>query len=191
MEIYCEAFPQNERHAVSVIRNRIEQGSGKLHVGVSSGEVVFMALLWPLKGTGFILLDYMAAKNTHRSEGIGSMFIGELSGILRAGGKRLIAEVEDPACGNNRAEKTRRVSFYKRNGMRELKNVRYLLPPLQGGAPTEMILMVFPGYAEGFVNGEAIREAITQIYRELYRRDSANPLLKSFIGAVKGRIDLV
>ena len=184
MEIYSEAFPRNERHATDIIRDRIAQGLGKLYIGLARDEAVFMAMLWPLKGTDFILLDYMAAKSACRNKGIGAMFIRELSGILRSGNKQLLAEVEDPMYGDNKAERIRRVYFYTRNGLKELKDVRYMLPPLQGGAATEMILMIFPGYEAGVADGAVIRDAVVQIYLELYGRDSADPLLRPFYGSI-------
>ncbi|OGS06399.1 MAG: hypothetical protein A2270_06850 [Elusimicrobia bacterium RIFOXYA12_FULL_51_18] len=191
MRIYSNAFPKNERHKPSVIRERIEKGFAELYVGIMEKKVVFIAMLWPLKGTSFILLDYMATIKTCRSKGIGSMFIQEFSKVLRAKKKRLILEVENPRCGSNMVERKRRVSFYKRNGLKELKNVRYVLPPLQGSTPTEMILMISPLGERGVVDGNVIRKVVMQIYRELYHRGNTNPLLKSFIGSIKYQIALV
>lgn len=188
MEIYTEAFPASERHSIPVISQRVRDGLSKLYVGSSNGEISFLALLWPLKGTEFILLDYIATKATHRGKGIASDFLVAQKGKLRDTKQYLILEVEDPKLGD---EQKKRVSFYRRHGAKELEGVRYLLPPLDGVIPTEMILMIFPDYKSEEINGAVVKNVIVQIYRELYERREDDTLLGTFVHDIGDRIKLV
>src|ERR1041384_3755060 len=181
MEIYTEAFPANERHSEPVIAERVRNGLSKLYVTSSDDEITFLAMLWPLKTTEFILLDYMATKARHRAKGIASAFMTELGKNLRNAKKYLIIEVEDPKFGDRQKEKEKRVTFYKRHGAKVLEGVRYLLPPLDGSTPTEMILMVFPDHSGKEIDGAVIKSVILQIYRELYDRQEDDALLGTFI----------
>src|SRR5262249_52764757 len=135
LEIYSEAFPPNERHPLSVIKERVKKGLNIAYVGRLNNKIVFMALLWPLKNTNFILLDYMATSAKQRGKNIGSHFMQEMRGTLEKEKKHFIMEIENPEFGNNKEEREKRVAFYRKNGAKELKSVRYILPALQRSKP--------------------------------------------------------
>ena len=143
MEIYSCAFPVNEQQPLDVVKERVRRGLNQIYVGRDGHEITFMALLWPLKNTDFILLDYMATSVAYRGKNIGSYFLQSMREVLAGSNKHFIIEVEDPEYGENKEERQRRLAFYKKNGARELKDVRYVLPALQGGVSTEMKLMIF------------------------------------------------
>jgi GNAT superfamily N-acetyltransferase len=191
MAIYVEAFPANERHPVSIISDRVRQGLNRLYVGSINNEIAFLALLWPLKKSDFILLDYIATKDKHRGKGIASAFLGKLRTELMSANKHLILEVENPNFGDNIQEKKKRVTFYKNHGAKELEGVRYLLPPLDGSTPTEMILMLFPEYEGEKLSSTVVRTIITQIYLELYGRQEDDTLLGTFVHDIANDIKLI
>lgn len=191
MEIYVRAFPANERHAVNIIGERVSKGLSTLYVGSLNNEIAFIALLWPLKETDFILLDYIATKDTHRGKGIASAFLEKLRTDLMNTEKYLILEVESPNFGDNTGEKEKRVTFYRRRGAKELEGVRYRLPPLAGGEPTEMILMIFPEFKSENISSAKVRNLVTQIYRELYDRREDDALLSTFVHDIGTTINLI
>jgi GNAT superfamily N-acetyltransferase len=174
LDIYECAFPANERHPLEVITARVAAGHNQLYVAHNENEVVFMALLWPLQNTRFILLDYMATSAASRGQNIGSRFLQHLQAMARKQGKYYIIEAEHPGYGDNKEERQRRIIFYKKNGAKELKNVRYILPALQGDATTEMILMILPAYPGGKIDAITVNNLIRQIYKELYNRDATD-----------------
>jgi len=155
LEIYADAFPSNERQQVELLKEKIDKGLSRLYVGYFGDEVVFIAILWPLKDTEFILLDYIATKKSHRGQGIGTAFLNEICQMLKYNNKFMLIEVENYEYGSQREEKRRRVAFYQRVGAKVMQGVRYVLPPLDGSSiPTEMLLMVFPEYGNGTIDSE-------------------------------------
>ena len=62
-------------------------------------------------------------------------------------------------------------------GMKELKDVRYLLPPLQGTLPTEMILMVLSKIDGHFLDRDEVKSMIKQIFKNIYERDEDDEIL--------------
>ena len=103
----------------------------------------------------------------------------------------MILEVENPKFGDRVQEKERRVAFYKRQGARELEGVRYLLPPLEGNIPTEMILMMFCEFSQENIDATTVRNLIIQIYRELYGREGDDALLVTFVDDIRDTIKLI
>jgi GNAT superfamily N-acetyltransferase len=170
LSIYESAFSDNERHPLDVITARVAAGHNQLYITHNENEVIFMALLWPLKNTHFILLDYMATNAASRGQNIGSRFLQYLHAIAQEQDTYYIIEAEHPGYGDNREERQRRITFYKKNGAKELKDVRYILPALQGNTATEMILMILPAYPNGKIDAVTVNNLIRQIYKELYNR---------------------
>lgn len=193
IRIYTESFPPNERHSTDTIEKRVKEKLYQMFIGRLNDKVVFMALLYPLKNTNFILFDYMATDKKFRNKGIGIEYMKNVLRIFKKNtfNKYLILELENPKYGDNKEQRKRRVKFYKRFGAKELKNVRYVLPPLSGGNPTEMILMVLPGYNEGKIGGDLVKKLIIKIYKELYNRDENDGLLNSFIHEINNFIELI
>jgi len=191
MAIYLEAFPAAERQPVETVRQRVADGRSQLHIARSAGRVAFMALLWPFVGTDFILLDYLATEPAFRGRGIATRFMANMRTRLEAQGTNLVMEVEDPAHGDNPEERRRRLELYRHLGARQLEGIHYLLPPLHGSKPTDMILMLFPGCPEGFIRGELVRRLIIRLYAELYGRGEDDPLLDSSLAHIHPRIKLV
>jgi GNAT superfamily N-acetyltransferase len=191
MEIYRHSFPENERQPVDNIEKRLKAGLSDMIVGKKDGIVVFMAILYPLRGTNYILLDYIATAPDYRNQGIGAEFLNKIINSNKADGKYLILEVDDPRFGENKVERQSRVGFYQRLGAKIFKDVKYFLPPFSSDVPTEMILMMLPAPKSMIIEGAVVRNLIQQIYRELYDRGPDDRLLKSIIGDVPGQVELV
>jgi GNAT superfamily N-acetyltransferase len=190
MVIYAEAIPEAERQSINAIKERIQSGKEKLYIGTIDTEVALMVLLYPLESSQFVLLDYMAVKPKYRRHGVGSEFLRNITRITGIKNRFFLFEVEDPKTGPDTEIRQRRVYFYRKNGAKILKHVPYLLPPLQGNTPTDMILLMMAQNHPVWLSGNAIKDAIRQIYRELYLRDESDPLLQSFVDKMPQKVDL-
>ena len=191
MRVYSVSFPVHERRDEGTIERRVREGFYRMHIGRLDGRVVFLALIHELAGTDFALFDYMATEPSLRSRGIGAAFLRAMAEDLKKSGKHLILEVEDPASGENREERARRLKLFRREGAREMKGVRYLMPVKPGYPPEAMTLMILPQYGGGSMPGPLVRDIITRIYREVYGRDPSDPLLNSSINDIPAIVILV
>jgi hypothetical protein len=189
IRIYEESFPSNERQSIDAIKKRIEENLYRMFIGRLKDRVIFMALLYPLKNTDFVLLDYMVTEEKFRNKGIGTKFIKNI--LKEITPNYLIFEVENPNYGNNKKQREKRANFYKRLGAKEMKDVRYILPPLSDNIPTEMILMILPKYGKGKMSSGLVKKLIIQMYEELYDRNENDDILNSFINDIKNSIELV
>jgi len=164
-----------------------------MFIGYLQDKVVSMAFLLSLKNTQFVLLAYIAIDKKFQGRGIGSSFMKNLLDVIRndSMGQYLLMEVENPRYGDNREEKERRVQFYKRLGTKEMKGLKYVFPPLPGEKTIEMILMVMPDYNNGKMEGDLVKQLITQIYVDVYGRSKNDNLLKSLIDKIPLSIDLI
>lgn len=190
MKIYIASFPENERRTVASIGAMLKSGKIRLIVGLVDSKAAFIALLYPIEGTPFVLGDYLATAEKYRGKGIGKQFLdGIFSAVDGLEFDYFLIQVENPYISSDETM-IRRVEFYKRLGMKELKGLRYILPPLQGTMPTEMILMVLPKADDHHLDGEVMGGIIIRIFRELDGRHEDDEFLISTLRGVPDLIEL-
>jgi hypothetical protein len=177
MEIYMASFQENERLPRASLIEMLNCGRCRLIVGDTRECIVFMALLYPLKGTSFLLGDYLATMECHRNLGIGEAFLRCIFNEMKnMPFNHFLIQIENPHDGCDEM-KNRRLNFYKRLGMKELTDVRYILPPLQGTKTTDLTLMTNPREDELFLEGEIVRDLVIRMFGELYGRYEGDEFL--------------
>lgn len=191
LQIYLDSFPASERQPLDILEARLSNQLYQWFVAKIENQVVGIALLYPLQTTDFILLDYLGTDKNYRSRGIGRMLMSYLINLLNNQQKNLLIEVENPRFCDDSAQAERRIKFYQNNGAKVLQSVRYVLPPLSGDVPTEMLLMMVPAELGGELPGKQVKQLIEQVYQEMYDRPSDDALLGSFIEEVPEVVQLV
>jgi len=190
MRIYIESFPENERRLVATIKEMLKSSKSRLMVGEREKEIVFMALLYRIKGTSFLLGDYLATAEDYRSTGIGRAFLRHILDEMKDLQCNLfLIEIENPYL-NEDETKMRRLRFYKRLGMKELMGVKYFLPPFEGIEPIEMILLVFSVENCNHLAGETVRDLVIHMFGELYDRHGNDDLLMSTLRSISDLVRL-
>jgi GNAT superfamily N-acetyltransferase len=191
MGIYIASFPENERRPVATIEMEMKSGISRLIIGRMGDRVVLMALLHPISGTSFVLGDYMAIDEEYRGLGIGAAFLNNIFSILDdIEFNYLLGEIESPYLEEDDL-RARRVEFFRRLGMKELKDVRYILPPLQGTLPTEMILMVLCKTEADCLNGGEVRDILRRVFRNIYARGEDDEILALILEGLPDTIKLI
>jgi len=189
LAIYEEAFPLSEQIPRSLVEERIDSGVYELWVGQRGEEVVFMAILYTLRDSDLVLLGYIATHQEARNQGIGSRFLEQVLTALQERDRYLLLEVELPNEADPMTQ--RRYGFYQRLGALFLQDVRYILPPLSGGEPTEMCLAIAPGYKTPTLAGDRVRQLLCQLFQEVYERPLSDPLLQTCLQDVPETVYLV
>jgi hypothetical protein len=188
IDIYLEALPASERQTVETIKARVGSEKEKMFIGSLKGKVVLTALVWPLQGTEFALLDYMAVKKDMRNCGLGSEFVKNIHRISGLADATFILEVEDPKEGVDVALREMRIRFYRRNGALQMQETPYMLPALHGTKPTRMIIMTISPKPQKTLEGKVVTELFRQIFREVYLRSEKDEVLNSFIDHVPPKV---
>lgn len=191
VRIFQTSFPPEEQFPAEVFARRVQQKRDRAFAGYYNGTVALMAMLHPLPDSDLVLLGYLATDAPYRGRGIGTQFVRYILERLQQNQQYLLLELDHPEYGDDRELRQRRVEFYRRLGAVELKNVRYVLPPLTGDKTTEMILAIAPGYQSKRLSGEQVKKIIADLHIEAYDRDSNDPLLQSLLDEVENSVELV
>lgn len=191
IEIYEEAFPECERVATVAVAERLKTQSDRLFVRKEADRIVFMAILGKPILEEFVLLGYMATHPDFRNRGFGKTFVMDTLERVRHHGQYLLLEVENPDLGVDGEIRQRRVNFYRRLGAKQLKSVRYILPPLSGAESTEMILMLAPPYPGNCLEGDRVKQIITHLYVNFYDRPLNDPGLSESLKDIGEWVEFV
>jgi predicted N-acetyltransferase YhbS len=190
-KIYQNSFPSNERQTLETLKIRLKEKKEVLFAAKINNEVVGMGFLFDLLGSDFLLLDYLAVKENHRGKQIGERLFEFLKTYSKTQKKHLLMEVDDPDFGDYKHSKLKRIEFYQKYGALWLKDVKYVLPALDGTNPTEQILMLVPENSKSEFSGEEIKDLINLLYAELYGISEKDTNLDHIITSINERVAVV
>jgi len=189
--LYRDTFPPRERIPIPWVTSEVASGRTQLWAGYFRGELALMSIVEPLPISGFLLLGYLATDPQFRNLKLGSRFLQSIIDGAKRESKPLVLEVEHPDFGGDRDLKERRIGFYRRFGAKTLKDITYILPPLDGGSQaTEMMLMVIPHNNRETLSKTTVRQLIRELYIEVYRRHPDEPIF-NWIEEIPEAIDLI
>ncbi len=188
-KIYETSFPANERQTLETLKIRLKEDKEVLFAAKISHEVVGIGFLFDLMGSDFLLLDYLAVKENHRGKQIGEWIFEFLKQYSLSRNKHLLMEVDDPDFGEDKLSKIKRIAFYEKNGAFWLKDVKYILPALDGTNTTEQILMIVPYNSKNEFSGVEIKALVKLLYSELYGINRQDENLAKIIKSVSKKVD--
>jgi GNAT superfamily N-acetyltransferase len=187
-KIYEASFPANERQTLKTLKIRLKENKEVFFAAKISHEVVGIGFLFDLPGSDFLLLDYLAVKENHRGKQIGEQLFEFLKSYSKRHNKHLLMEVDDPEFGEDKTSKLKRIAFYQKNGALWLKDIKYILPALDGSEHTEQILLLVPQNPKSEFSGEEIKALVKLLYSELYGISEKNSNLNLILESVKDKV---
>lgn len=190
-KIYEASFPSNERQTLETLKIRLKEDKEVLFAAKINDEVVGIGFLFDILGSDFLLLDYLAVKENHRCKQIGEKFFRFLKDYANLKHKHLLMEVDDPGFGEDKALKLKRIAFYQKNGAFCLKDVKYILPALDGTNSTEQILMIVPYNSKSEFSGTEIKALVKLLYSELYEIQGDDKNLSKINESVSEKVEVL
>lgn len=116
-ELYLDAFPEIERKPISLIEEKVAEGSSQVFSIMDGEEFVGFAIF--VVGEKMVLLDFFAIHPSKRCGGYGSQVFPLF--FAQYEGKKFLLEIEDPNALDVDEEelviRRRRKAFYLRQGM--------------------------------------------------------------------------
>ena len=189
-KIYETSFPANERQTLETLKIRLKEKKEVLFTAKIKNEVVGIGFLFDLLGSDFLLLDYLAVKENHRGKQIGERLFEFLKQYSKSQNKHLLMEVDDPEYGEDKPSRIKRIAFYQKNGALWLKDVKYILPALDGTSITEQILMTVPNGLKNEFSGEEIQRLVKVLYSELYGIKGEDKNLSKIMESINEKVEV-
>jgi predicted N-acetyltransferase YhbS len=187
-KIYQSSFPAKERQTLETLEIRLKENKEVLFAAKFQNEIVGIGFLFDLLGSDFLLLDYLAVKENYRGKQIGEALFSHLKNYARLQKKHLLMEVDDPEFGDDKPYRFKRLAFYQKNGAFWFKDIKYILPALDGTNPTEQILMLVPENSKIEFSGEEIKDLVIRLYDELYGIPKEDTNLANIITSITEKV---
>jgi ribosomal protein S18 acetylase RimI-like enzyme len=131
-ELYCSAFPANERREYSGLVQLLYNAECVVNLIFADQKIAGFIIVWEFQN--FVFIEHFAIEPELRGQGIGEK---SLTIITKNYYKPVILETEPPIDEMSK----RRVGFYQRNGFHLLRN-QYFQPSYDGIKPkVELRLM--------------------------------------------------
>ncbi|SDY99006.1 GNAT family N-acetyltransferase [Thermoactinomyces sp. DSM 45892] len=185
-EIYDQSFPDEVRESHDVFyRGLVSQKSSfpdsyTFLVGYQNeNEICSLATAHYFSKLNMGFVVYLATNPHIRSRGIGSMTLNKIEEILMNDAKKagyhslkgIVLETEKEELSHTELEKrncTRRNRFFEKNQFINLKNVKYLQPPLKQGDQPVPLHLLLKQYEET-VGYDEIERMIEEIFKKKYQ----------------------
>jgi GNAT superfamily N-acetyltransferase len=190
-EIYESSFPENEQQLLETLKIRLKEDKEVLFAAKINDEVVGIGFLFDLLGSDFLLLDYLAVKQNHRGKQIGERLFRFLKDYGKSQQKHLLMEVDDPEFGDDKEQRLKRIAFYQKNEALWLRDVKYILPALDGTNATEQILMIVANKSKNEFSGAEIKALVKLLYSELYGIEEGDESLSKIIESVSEKVEVL
>lgn len=174
LRIYEEAIPASERKSASALAEM-----------VARTEYVFLTISDERGVVGFsisicfedaALLEYMAVDRVQRGKGIGAELFRRTVELQELSQRFVLIEVDsDTEVCEDREQRTRRKSFYRRLGCRQIEGLRYRMPRVGSEEPPPMDMLIYRRTLPDCLETADVRRWIEACYTRVYGEQAGNP----------------
>ena len=190
--IYAESFPEAERKSVAKLSQMIERSAYQFLTASQQDSVVGYSIAARLQDCDACLLEYLSVDREHRGQGIGQFLFAKTAESRPVADRILLIEVESDK--NESAEKairTRRKSFYRKLGCREIPFLKYLMPQVSTGTLPPMDWMVYHPSLPQSIEKARVRHWLESCYEQVYNVSAGDPRIEFMLDALPDNLQLI
>jgi GNAT superfamily N-acetyltransferase len=172
-ELYEEALPENERKSRQEVGEMLMRPDYSIVVLKVYHQVVSFAIVFTSLRENVGLLEYMATLSALRNKGIGAAMFQKAAQI--AARRPMLIEIDsDREESPDREIRTRRKTFYLRQGCRIIPGLDYRMPQFGATSPPLMELGYYWPDASEPLTPRVVDKWLSTIYNEVYQRQDSD-----------------
>jgi GNAT superfamily N-acetyltransferase len=192
VRVYEASLAASGRKSVAALKAMLARPEYAFVIAIEGKRVVGFAIAIALIGSDAALLEYMAVHAEFRGRGVGAELFGAVAEWQKIAGRFLLVEVdserEDSA---EREQRARRKAFYRRLGAKELRGLRYIMPPVTAATPTPMELMVYRRELPASIEKERVRAWLEDCYLQVYGVPAGDPRIGEMLAGCAEWVALI
>lgn len=190
IEVYKAATPDELQLKTEVIDEKMDSGNAVIILGKQSIVPAFMALLWKLEGTDFMVNEIIAIIPSFKEVPFGKMYFDVLKHSEYYQNNHILFEAEDPEFGPDRAERLEKLKYYFSFGFQWVKNVKTIVPHPTGDSHENTLLMLLTQNRFVEFSHQEIESLLIKLYKDLYQTEEDAYILKEIIAHLPQKIEL-
>ena len=182
VRIYSDAHPSSERKSVQALAAMVARPDYYFFVASRETSILGFAIVLCFAESDACLLEYMAVGSEMRNHGIGRLLFAEAVAQPDIATRFLLAEVDsDKLPSPSSTLNTRRKSFYRRLGCREIEGLNYRMPLVSTALPPPMDLLVYKNDLPPALSRIQLHSWLQSCYVQVYGRPQNDPAINAML----------
>ena len=189
VEVYKAGTADELQLKPEAIEEKMDSGHAVIIMAKQNVMPSFMAMLWKLEGTNFMVNEVISIIPSFKDVPFGKMYFDVLKHSEYYQNNHIIFEVEDPEFGN-RAERLEKINYYFKYGFQLIKGLKTFVPdPLSEDYENTLLMVLTQNRFHQFEK-EEISQMIIKLYKDLYHIDKDAFVLEGILENVPEKIEL-
>jgi len=189
IEVYKAGTNEELQLKSEILNEKMDSGNSIIILGKQNVMPSFMAMLWKLEDTNFIVNEIISIIPSFKDVPFGKMYFDVLKHSEYYQNNHIIFEVEDPEFGN-KEERLEKINYYFKYGFQLIKGIKTVVPdPISENYENTLLMVLTQNRFHEF-GKEEINQMIIKLYKDLYDIDEDAFVLKGILENIPEKIEL-
>jgi len=189
IEVYKAGTPDELQLKEEILHEKMDSGNAVIILGKQNIMPAFMAMLWKLEGTHFMVNEIISVIPSFQDVPFSKMYFDVLKNSEYYKNNHILFEAEDPDFGN-REERLEKLHYYFSHGFQWLKGVKTIVPhPLGESHENTILLMLTQNRFVEFSKKE-IKNLIIKLYKDLYHTEKDAYIVEEILKHLPEKMEL-
>lgn len=189
LEVYKAGTPDDLQLKDEVIHEKIDSGNAVIIMGKQNVVPAFMAMLWKLEGTHFMVNEIISVIPSFKDVPFSKMYFDVLKHSEYYQTNHILFEAEDPDFGN-KAERLEKLNYYFSHGFQYLKDIKTIVPHPLGDSHENTILLLLTQNRFAEFSKKEIENMIARLYKDLYHTERDAYIVEEILKQLPDKIEL-
>lgn len=190
LEAYKAGTPDELQLKTELIDAKMDSGNAVIILGKQNIVPAFMALLWKLEGSHFMVNEIISVIPSFKDVPFGKIYFDVLKNSEYYQNHHILFEAEDPEFGPDRAERLEKMNFYFSHGFQLIKNIKTIVPHPTGDSHENTLLMVLTQDRFVEFTKEEMESLLIKLYKDLYHTEKEAYILQEILAHLPEKIEL-
>jgi hypothetical protein len=189
IEVYKAGTPDDLQLKEEVLHEKMDSGNAVIIMGKQNIMPAFLALLWKLEGTNFMVNEIISVIPSFQDVPFSKMYFDVLKHSEYYKTHHILFEAEDPDFGN-KEERLEKLNYYFSHGFQWIKDVKTIVPHPHGESHENTLLLLLTQNRFIEFNKAEIENMIAKLYKDLYHTDRDAYIVDEILKQVPEKIEL-
>ncbi len=189
VEVYKAGTPDELQIKPELLDEKMDSGYAIIILGKQNAMPVFMAMLWKLEGTAFMVNEVVSIIPSFKHIDFGKMYFDVLKHSAYYEDHHIIFEAQDPDFGHQQ-ENMEKLDYYFKHGCQWVKNVKTVVPMPTDSTFENTILMLLTKNRFLQLTKKQLSEMLIKLFKDLYQTEEDAYLLQEILKHIPEHIEL-
>jgi hypothetical protein len=189
LEVYKAGTPQELQLKEDIFHEKMDSGKAVIIMGKQNIMPAFMAMLWQLEGTNFMVNEIISIIPSFKDVPLSKIYFDVLKNSEYYQKYNLLFEVEDPDFGN-KEQRLEKLNYFFSHGFQLLKGIKTIVPHPTGDSHENTLLLILTQNRFVAFSKKEIETMIKKLYKDLYHTEDDSYVLKEILKQLPSQIEI-